>query len=58
MPQKAQDYINQGKTNLSSAVSSLQQALGAAEKAENKAVIQQAISSVNNASNDLCNYKD
>lgn len=58
MPQKAQDYINQGKTDLSSAVSSLQQALGAAEKAENKAVIQQAISAVNNASNDLCNYKD
>lgn len=58
MPQKAQDYINQGKTNLSSAVSSLQQALGAAEKSENKAVIQQAISAVNNASNDLCNYKD
>ena len=36
MAQKAQDYINQGKTNLSEAVSCLQQALGAAEKAENK----------------------
>lgn len=58
MPQKAQDYINQGKTNVSAAVSCLQQALGTAEKAENKDVIQQAISALNNASNDLCNYKD
>lgn len=58
MPLKAQDYVNQSKTNVAAAVSSLQQALGAAEKAENKAVIQQAIGALNNATNNLCNYKD
>lgn len=58
MPQKAQDYVNQSKTSVCAAVTSLQQALGAAEKAENKAVIQEAISALNNASNDLSKYKD
>ena len=58
MAQKAQDYINQSKTNLSAAASCLQQALGAAEKAENKSVIQQAINSLNSATGELDKYKD
>ena len=45
-------------TSVQSAVSSLQQALGNAEKAENKAVIQQAITSLNGACGTLSKYKD
>ena len=42
LPGKAKQYVDQSMTSVQSAVSSLQQALGNAEKAENKAVIQQA----------------
>ena len=47
-----------GKAKVQSAVSSLQQALGNAEKAENKVVIQQAITSLNGACGTLSKYKD
>lgn len=56
--QNAQDYVNQGKASCQAAVGALQQALGAAEKAENKACIQSAISALKNANNNLSSYKD
>lgn len=58
MPGKAQDYVNQGKASCQAAVGALQQALGQAEKAQNKTIIQNAISALNTASNGLSNYKD
>ncbi len=39
LPGKAKQYVDQSMTSVQSAVSSLQQALGNAEKAENKVVI-------------------
>ena len=58
LPGKAKQYVDQCMTSVQSAVSSLQQALGNAEKAENKAVIQQAITSLNGACGTLSKYKD
>ncbi|EJO5347627.1 hypothetical protein NRP93_001714 [Clostridium botulinum] len=58
MAQKAQDYVNQGMSTVQNAVGALQQAANMAEKPENKAKIQQAISSLNSASNNLSNYQD
>lgn len=58
VPGKAKQYVDQSMTSVQAAVSSLQQALGNAEKAENKAVIQQAITSLNGACGTLKNYKD
>ena len=55
---KAQDYVNQGKASCQAAVGALQQALTAAEKAQNKTVIQSAITAINNATSNLSNYKD
>ena len=57
LPGKAKQYVDQSMTSVQSAVSSLQQALGNAEKAENKAVIQQAITSLNGACGTLSKYK-
>ena len=39
LPGKAKQYVDKSMTSVQSAVSSLQQALGNAEKAENKVVI-------------------
>lgn len=58
LPGKAKQYVDQSMTSVQSAVSSLQQALGNAEKAENKVVIQQAITSLNSACGTLSKYKD
>lgn len=55
LPGKAKQYVDQSMTSVQSAVSSLQQALG---NAENKAVIQQAITSLNGACGTLSKYKD
>ncbi|MEG0295078.1 MAG: hypothetical protein RR620_00085 [Clostridium sp.] len=55
---KSQDYVNQGKATLNTAVNSLQQALISAENMENKAVIQEAMNSLNSATQNLSNYQD
>jgi hypothetical protein len=55
---KAKQYVDQGMSTVQSTVTSLQQALTSAEKADNKAKIQSAIDSLNSASQQLTNYKD
>lgn len=55
---KAVDYVNQSLSSLQNTISSLQQALGDAEKSDNKAKIQSAINSINSASQELSKYKD
>ena len=54
----AKQYVDQGMTNVQSTVTSLQQALSSAEKADNKAKIQSAIDSLNSACQQLSSYKD
>ncbi len=58
MPGKAKQYVDQSMSSLQTTVSTLQQALNSAEKPDNKAKIQQAISSLNSASQQLSQYKD
>lgn len=59
MEQKnAQDYVNEVKTEINQAKSCLETAKAKAEKAQNKQVIDQAISSLNNACDCLCSYQD
>ncbi len=58
MPRKAKQYVDQSMTSVQSAVSTLQQALSSAEKPDNKAKIQQAITSLNSASQQLSGYRD
>ncbi|SFB18644.1 hypothetical protein [Clostridium frigidicarnis] len=55
---KAKDYVDESMSTVQNAVSSLNQALGSVEKADNKSKIQQAISSLNSACDNLSNYKD
>jgi hypothetical protein len=58
MPGKAKQYVDQSMSNVQNTVTSLQQALTSAEKADNKAKIQSAIDSLNSASQQLSNFKD
>ncbi len=55
---KAQDYINEVKTTLTSAESCLQQACGKAEKQQNKEKIESAMHSIKTACDCLNQYKD
>ena len=55
---KAKDYVDESMSTVQNVVSSLNQALGSVEKADNKSKIQQAISSLNSACDYLSNYKD
>ena len=55
---KAKDYVDESMSTVQNAVSSLNQALGSVEKADNKAKIQQAITSLNSACDNLSNYQD
>lgn len=55
---KAQDYVNEVKTTLSSAESCLQQACNKAEKQQNKEKIENAMNSIKAACNCLNEYKD
>ena len=56
--QNAKQYVDQSKTTVQNTVTSLQQALSCAEKADNKAKIQLAIDSLNSANQQLSNYTD
>lgn len=58
MPGKAKQWVDQSKSNIQSTVSSLQQALGSAEKQDNKNKIQAAIDSLNSANQQLSGYQD
>lgn len=58
MPGKAKQYVDQSMTTVQTALSSLQQALTSAEKPDNKAKIQQAINSLNTATQQLSEYRD
>lgn len=55
---KAQDYINEVKTTLTSAESCLQQACGRAEKQQNKEKIESAMHSIKTACDCLNQYRD
>ncbi|WP_426348992.1 hypothetical protein ACPWSR_14760 [Alloiococcus sp. CFN-8] len=55
---KAKQYVDQSMTTVQHTITSLQQALSSAEKADNKAKIQSAIDSLNSASQQLSGYKD
>ena len=54
----AKKYVDQSMTTVKSTVTSLQQALSSAEKADNKAKIQSAIDCLNSACQQLSSYKD
>ena len=54
----AKKYVDQSMTTVQSTVTSLQQALSSAEKADNKVKIQSAIDSLNSACQQLSSYKD
>lgn len=58
MPGKAKQYVDQSMSTVQSTVSSLQQALNSAEKPDNKNRIQQAITSLNSAYQQLSGYQD
>ncbi|MBM7615770.1 hypothetical protein [Alkaliphilus hydrothermalis] len=55
---KAKQYVDQSMSSVQSTVNTLQQALNAAEKPDNKNKIQQAINSLNSASQQLSGYQD
>ena len=54
---KAQDYINEVKTTLTSAESCLQQACNKAEKTQNKEKIENALHSIKTACDCLNQYR-
>ncbi|MFT9493823.1 hypothetical protein [Anaerosolibacter sp.] len=58
MPGKAKQQVDQTMSTVQTAVNSLQQALGTAEKQDNKNRIQQAINSLNSAYQQLSGYQD
>lgn len=58
MPGKAKQYVDQSMTSVQNTVNTLQQALTSAEKQENKNKIQQAISALNSAQQELSGYQD
>ncbi len=58
MPGKAKQYVDQSMSSVQNTVSTLQQALDSAEKQDNKNKIQQAISSLNSAQQQLSGYQD
>ncbi len=58
MPGKAKQQIDQCMSTVQGTVSTLQQALGSAEKPDNKNKIQQAINSLNTAQQQLSGYQD
>lgn len=58
MPGKAKQYVDQSMTTVQTALSSLQQALTSAEKPDNKDKIQQAINSLNTATQQMSEYRD
>jgi uncharacterized membrane protein (DUF106 family) len=58
MPGKAKQYVDQSMTSVQNTVNTLQQALTSAEKQENKNKIQQAISALNTAQQQLTGYQD
>lgn len=58
MPGKAKQYVDQSMSSVQTTVNSLQQALSAAEKPDNKNRIQQAINSLNAAHQHLSGYQD
>lgn len=55
---RAQDYINEVKTTLTSAESCLQQACSKAEKPQNKEKIENAMHSLKTACDCLNQYRD
>ncbi len=55
---KAKQQVDQSMASVQTAVSALQQALGSAEKQDNKNRIQQAINSLNTAVQQLSGYQD
>ncbi|WP_160169941.1 hypothetical protein [Clostridium hydrogeniformans] len=55
---KAKDYVDQVHAQIKSAETSLNQAYEKAEKSENKSVIQNALSSLQTACDNLNKYKD
>ncbi|WP_193708233.1 hypothetical protein [Alkalibaculum sporogenes] len=58
MPQNAKQSIDQCMSTLRSTTENLEQALNSAEKQENKKKIQQAISSISSAQQQLSEYQD
>lgn len=58
MPGKAKQCVDQSMSTVQSTINSLQQALSSAEKQDNKDKIQQAISSLNSACQQLSQYQD
>ncbi|MDX5476673.1 MAG: hypothetical protein LPK00_14155, partial [Bacillaceae bacterium] len=56
--QNAKDYVNQSMSSVQSTMGTLQQALGYAEKQENKNKIQQAINALQSVQQDLSGYQD
>ncbi|MEL7648131.1 MAG: hypothetical protein AAGU76_08560 [Sedimentibacter sp.] len=58
MPGKAKQYVDQSMTSVQNTVNILQQALNSVEKQDNKNKIQQAISSLNSAQQQLSGYQD
>ena len=56
--QNAKDYVNQSMSSVQNTMGTLQQALGCAEKQENKNKIQQAINALQSVQQDLSGYQD
>lgn len=55
---KAKQYVDQGLSSVQETVQTLEQALINAEKQENKSKIQEAITSLHTAQQQLSNYQD
>jgi hypothetical protein len=58
MPGKAKQFVDQSMSSVQTTLNTLQQALGSAEKPDNKNKIQQAINALNTAQQQLSGYQD
>lgn len=58
MAGKAKDYVDQSMSIVKTAKASLEEALNSAEKSNNKAKIQQAIDSLDTATQQLSEFRD
>ncbi|GAA0732509.1 hypothetical protein [Clostridium oceanicum] len=55
---RAKQYVDQSMSDAKNAINSLQQAMTSVEKQDNKTKIQEAMSSLNSACDQLSQYRD
>ncbi|MFZ5351881.1 MAG: hypothetical protein ACOZCL_04040 [Bacillota bacterium] len=54
----AKQFVDQSRSNVQTALGSLQQALNSVEKQDNRNIIQQAINTLNSVNQNLSGYRD